>query len=161
MIEGSLVALSGAFIWAFLFIVWEGGGPYYRWIDTGLWSGYAVLVSSWFVIPIGALLGVLVPQVAQGHRCIGGVVKTGTFIGVLTGIMVATLALTMEEWPMLMGRTTIVDELVWSQSVWRRYLEFLATMIPVCALWVATWSSLRWRMPPFAPRAGKLQDKNN
>jgi hypothetical protein len=138
---GALIAAVGAYAWALLdfsfYAVREG------WVSSiPLVAAYAVLVSSWFVLPIGAALGLVMPWMVRDCSP-GGALCRGMFLGVAVGVLAAILTIVAEYWPGFSGRTTIVDPAAWERFVRGRFLGYLATMTPICAVWVGIWA-YRW-----------------
>lgn len=140
---GALIAASGAFAWALIFCgSGMGGEPWYATLVVAL---YAVAITSWFVLPIGGVLGALMPRLVRGLNGRKAFLR-GTVVGIGVGVLAATLTIAFFEWPALSGSAIILDPSAWLQSIRRQFGYFLPTMIPVCAIWVGLWA-YRWREP--------------
>src|SRR5207302_5259111 len=66
IVAGALIAAGGAFVWAFADFMaqnWRGGD---RLFEVLALAAYAVLLTSWFVLPMGGILGVIMPRVVRG-----------------------------------------------------------------------------------------------
>jgi len=140
-VVGALIAVSGAFVWAMFELVWRGDGPQ-GW-GVPLMAACAVLMTSWFVVPMGCLLGWILPAVIR-HRSLGQAFIRGALLGVVAGVVAVGLTILFLEWPLLSGQGIISDREAWLQGVRRDFLHFAATMIPICVLWVGVWAC-RWR----------------
>lgn len=147
VISGICMSLTGAMAWAVVCLV----GPY-LWADTTSYSRrllecaviavYAVGITSWFVVPIGGLLGFFLPRMLVGL----GRWETfwrGAQFGALSGLVVAILL------GVGSGRS--------NGTGWEWFTSLLAdagnktwllarTMIPLCAIWVGFWV-LSWCLP--------------
>src|SRR4051812_5801267 len=101
MMVGALISTSGAYAWAVLFFSfyasregWMRGVP--------IVAGYAVLVASWFVVPMGAALGVVIPRII--HRCPArSAILRGALLGIGAGVLANCFTMVLEEWPILSG----------------------------------------------------------
>ena len=143
VIAGALIASCGAFVWSLIWIVWE---QRYRsspdWTAMLVGPVYFVLVSSWFVFPLGGLLGGWLPRLVAQTR------RGASFVcGSLLGVLVACAALVVEFAPVVLhtvgsGIGGQQLELVQS-SVLHMALGYAATMIPLAAMWVGVWA-VRW-----------------
>lgn len=140
IMAGVLIAASGAFTWALMAFSWGNRhGPDWPW-STPIYAAYAVLITSWFVLPLGALIGVVMPSVISGcpsSRAFG----RGLLLGCSIGLVAAVLTTLMMKWPYLTGQATIVDRGAWLNSVRLELFFNAATMCAVCALWVGVWAS--------------------
>ena len=110
-------------------------------------AAYAVLITSWFVLPMGALLGVVMPSVVRGCS-FGSAIFRGTLLGISAGVLAA-------------GLTTLfllfnVGPEIELRNVRDLFVLYSSTMVPFCALWVGVWAC-RWRRraePGAAPNGG-------
>ena len=145
IVVGALIALAGSFVWAVLsFTYWffQGHNPGETIFTVIAYAGYAVLVASWFVLPLGGFLGALLPRFVQG--CIGPrAFGRGALLGVAVALIAAVLTTLMMEWPTISGRATIVNREAWERSLWRTFLFYVVSMSAVCSAWVGVWA-LRW-----------------
>jgi ABC-type sugar transport system permease subunit len=106
------------------------------------YAGYAVLVASWFVLPLGGLLGALLPRLVRG--CIGPrAFGRGALLGVEVALIAAVLTTLMMEWSTISGQATIVNRDAWERSLWRTFVFYGVSMSAVCSAWVGVWA-LRW-----------------
>jgi hypothetical protein len=122
ILQGCAVAVSGAFIWITQFTVWNG------W-DAILFGAYAVLIASWFVIPIGLLLGYLLPSFVAG---------ASTFRAMLTGVAFGV------------GSAVLAWLFTGISGFGERHM--LLSMMAVCSGLVALWSVRVARTAPIAER---------
>jgi hypothetical protein len=145
IVAGALLAVSGAFVWAlFSFSYWfvKSHNPGETVFSGVVFAGYAVFVASWFVLPIGAVIGVTLPRVIE--RCSPrNALLRGAVLGIVAAIVAAILTSILMEWATITGQATIVDREAWWRSVTRRFFFDLLTMSCVCALWVGVWAA-RW-----------------
>jgi hypothetical protein len=142
---GALIAASGAFAWAlFSFSYWfvQRHNPGETIFHVVVYAGYAVFVASWFVLPLGAMVGAVMPRVIRQCSRRTALLR-GAVLGVFTATVAAVLASVLMEWATITGRATIVDREPWWCAVTRRFLFDLVTMSFVCALWVGVWA-VRW-----------------
>ncbi len=140
MISGMQVAAAGTFLWA---VVWSmlhnrhGSSP-----DWGLLILFPlgfILISSWFVLPMGCLLGVWLPRLVEGLQPWVSFIF-GSILGTLVG---CTAVMSTMFLPALWTiRSGIVGEQFESvQSVLiETMLNYAVTMIPIAALCVAFWA---------------------
>ena len=148
IVAGALIAAAGAFAWALLAFSWTNRGASDGFLGAPLYDAYAVLITSWFVLPMGGFLGALLPRVFRGctsRRAFG----RWALLGLVVGVVAAMLTTLMMEWPSLSGRATIVDRAAWDQSVWRMFGFYASTMSVVCSIWVGVWT-LRWSRRVYA-----------
>ncbi len=139
---GGLFALAVAYIWALIIFGiyaakegWISGVP--------LVAGYAVLITCWFVFPIGAMIGAFMPHLIRNCSTRAAFVR-GFLVGIGTGMVAAGLTIFIEQFASFMGRTTIVNPEAWQQAVLDRFVYFATTMIAICAPAVGGWALL-WR----------------
>jgi len=150
IISGAFIAASGAFVWALIVFtftanfsfrvdLWQQGG----WLfEVPTYAAYAVLVTSWFVLPIGGILGAAMPRIIRGCSS-RTIFHRGILIGILTGIVAAILTMLVREWPALSGNAEIVNRDAWLRSVWRTFGFYIWTMSVLCSVWVVVWA-FRW-----------------
>jgi len=140
IVVGAFIAASAAFVWALLSFTWSERHSS-DWYYSPLVAGYAVLVASWFVLPIGGILGAFMPMVIRGCSRRRAFIR-GFFLGICAGLFAAILMMVLIEWPDISGQAAIVDRVAWWQSVRGQFLGCLATMTPICAVWVGVWALL-------------------
>ena len=146
IVAGALIAAGGAFVWALIsFTYWffQRHNPGETIFHVVVYAGYAVLVASWFVLPMGGVPGALMLRVVRGCSP-----RTAFLRGALLGIGAAVIAAIFTivftyEWAVPSGRATIVDREAWERGVRNRLIGYLTSMIPVCAIWVGVWA-YRW-----------------
>lgn len=152
IVAGMLIAVAGAFVWAVLsctYWFFQGHNPGETIFTVIGYAGYAVLVASWFVLPLGGLLGALLPRLVQG--CIGRrAFGRGALLGVAVAVVAAVLTTLTMEWPTISGQATIVNREAWERSLWRMLLFNIVSMSLVCSAWVGVWA-LRWSKKGCAP----------
>src|SRR5688500_7989877 len=131
---GVLVAFSGAFAWALVSIAWTGrksANDFMDWMAVPLWALYAVLVASWFLLPLGACLGLAMPS------CVRRASRRGAFLkGALLGVGIVVLAASLTTTMATSSGGTIIDHEAWSREVLRRFIFNLTTMSLICSVWV-------------------------
>src|SRR3954467_10518830 len=93
---GALSALGVAYAYVVLLMVCAGERPSTEaYVLLPLW---AVLHTSWFVIPVGAVLGLAIPRWFGG--CSPAVAAlAGAGVGALAGLLIAVLTVVWEQWP--------------------------------------------------------------
>jgi hypothetical protein len=111
-LQGCGVALFGAFVLAYLGLNASG-------LEAVFISAYAVLVASWIVVPIGLLLGFLLPSFVAGSS----VLRAG-MIGAITGICVGLVTGILSK-PLFGGGGDY---------------SHIPSMVAVCAVCVGAWS---------------------
>src|SRR6266480_3575401 len=106
--KGAVIAAGGAFVWALVGFTghnWQPGG----WLfEVPALAAYAVLVTSWFVLPMGGILGAVMPAVVRGRSQTTAFLR-GALLGVCSGVLAALITTVFMEWPSLSDRATIVD----------------------------------------------------
>jgi len=147
IVVGAFIAACGAFVWALVVFEASGRSPIEWWFGgipfwgIPLAAGYAVLIASWFVLPIGGVLGALMPAVVRGCSRRRAFIR-GFFLGICAALVAAIFTMILTEWPDISRHATIVDRAVWWQSVRDAFLCCLVTMTPICAVWVGVWALL-------------------
>ena len=145
IIAGAVIAAGGAFVWAFLIFGWWGWSEErgaQRIFGLFFLPAYALFVTSWFVLPVGGIIGAAMPSVVRG--CLGRqAFMRGFILGLCVGLVAALLTMVMSEWPVISGRAIKVDPYWWRALV-RWFLFYVATMAPLCGFWVGIWA-YRWR----------------
>jgi hypothetical protein len=114
---GMLVAVAGALIWSFFWTLFTSPKKE-LWLALLVLPLHATLITSWFTLPLGALLGWLLPRLSGLHSpflatCIG------TALGGAVGLVSAYLT----------------DKIIWPIE-----FKFYASMIPFCAAVVGFWT---------------------
>jgi len=142
IVAGALIAIGGAFVWAVPAFAWTGRQTTNFIFESLALAAYAVLMTSWFVLPIGGILGAVMPRVVRGSSQ-GQAFWRGLLLGLLVRILAAVLTTVMMEWPMITGSATIVNTNLWSRGVYERFFFYASTMCVVCGPWVAVWA-MRW-----------------
>jgi len=142
IVIGALIATSGAFVWAVLVFGWSERHSSDWLMGVPFTAAYAVLIASWFVLPMGGVLGALMPSVIRGCSTRRALVY-GLVLGALAGLAAATLTTMLMEWSFITGEATIVDRQGWLGSVRGEFTGYLTTMTPICVVWVGVWAS-RW-----------------
>jgi hypothetical protein len=145
IVGGAGIAAGGAFVWAlFSFAYWfsQRHNPGETLFHVIMYAGYAVVVASWFVLPLGAMIGVVMPHVVS--RCSRrAAFFRGAVVGVGTAVIAALLTSVLMEWATITGQATIVDRDAWWRAVTHRFVFNLTTMSLICAVWVGVWA-VRW-----------------
>ena len=141
IVSGALIGASGALAWSLAWSVWEQhdrSPP--DWAAMLLGPPFFVLVSSWFVLPVGGLLGAWLPRLVEGSRP-GVAFASGSVLGGL----VACAALVAAFAPVVLhtvGSGIGGQQLEMVQSsVLQRSLGYGVTMIPLAAVWVGVWAT--------------------
>jgi hypothetical protein len=94
-LTGILVSIAGAYSWALLALTFYGFNVGWIGFQVFFFAGYAVLITSWFVIPTGVGLGYLLPRVVVGHSRQVAAIR-GVLLGICSGIIAALLTSVME-----------------------------------------------------------------
>jgi hypothetical protein len=119
VVAGALIALSGTFAWAVLhFRVVFGPGTNRELFAHSIGGPvYAVLITSWFVAPIGGALGAAMPRIVG--RCSQFVAFIrGSLPGLCAGSLAAILTVVfVDAWAVLFGGATVVNRAAWEQRV--------------------------------------------
>jgi hypothetical protein len=136
IVQGMLVAASGAFVWSSLCFFGNTKGSLFEIIT---FSAYALFLTSWFVLPIGGVLGLTMPRLVRGCSAIIALLR-GALVGICVGLMAAVLTIIFTEWPTLFGTATIVDRTAWEHFIRHQFGSYLTTMTPICAAWVGIWA---------------------
>jgi hypothetical protein len=136
IVAGISITVAGAFVWAFLWLrLTDRSGDWYP--DMLIGAAYGVFLTSWFVLPMGVLLGLLLPRMVRpGRKSYSFLI--GALLGVACGLAAAALTTLMFVWPS--DGVTIVNRDAWLREVLRRAVKMLATMIPLCAVLVGVWA---------------------
>lgn len=133
---GALIAELGAFIWANIIFGGEKDLPFWQ---TPFVAGYAVLITSWFVFPIGGVLGAIMPSIAR-NCSVGQAFVRGAMIGLFVGLIAAVLTTILMHWSYISGTGTIVDRQGYLEMARREFTGYAVTMIPFCVVWVGIWA---------------------
>jgi hypothetical protein len=150
MASGALVLAAAAYAWALVFLA----APEIS--STALAElplllvilpAYALLITSWFALPLGAVLGVLLPWTTRDSDRIRRAI-IGAAVGAVVGTLVAVLTVLLEG-PNLFSGDVQINWDVWLPHAGRRFLRFAATMVPFCAIWIGVWA---YRVKESNPR---------
>ena len=98
-----------------------------------VYAGYSVLVASWFVLPLGAILGIVMPRVASGCSRRTAVFR-GSLVGISAAVIAALITSVLLEWPTITGSATIVDHDAWWRAVTHRFVFDLAQFAGLCGM---------------------------
>lgn len=146
IVAGGLIAVGGAFVWALLIFTYgllQSHNPGETIFHAVAYAAYAVILTSWFVLPMGGMLGVIMPTVIRGCSRRSAFVR-GALLGVCAAVIAAIFTIVViDQWPYFSGRATIVDRAAWERNVRAGFIRALMTMVPVCAIWVGVWA-YRW-----------------
>jgi len=134
------MGLAGAFLWAVAQVGWSNrNSPDWPW-STPLYAAYATLVASWFVLPLGAFVGTLLPRLIANRSTTASIAR-GFLLGALVGFIAATVTTALFfVLPVLTDRTTVVDFAAWRRYVTWQFCKLLASMSTVSALWTGLWA---------------------
>jgi hypothetical protein len=145
ILVGMIIAAGSAFLWAFIMVSIRGGWENSL-IVVPFWAAYAVLFSSWYVLPMGAVLGVIMPWIV--HNCsVRSAWLRGALVGVGVAVIAASLTSVTRQWPTISGVATIVDQSAWRRAAVRDFSIDLISMALVCGVIVGIWA-VRWRNKP-------------
>ena len=134
---GVFSALAMAYVYSLLILICSGETA-----DFVYFPLWAVAVTSWFVVPLGASLGLLIPFCVI-RRSWSATVFAGAMLGLMVSCLVALLTTVWESSPSLFGEHVIVtDRPVFWGWFRDRLIWYTATMAPLCTLWVGTWAWL-------------------
>jgi hypothetical protein len=136
---GAAMGAGGAFLWATAFVGWNNrNSPDWPW-STPFYAAYCVLVASWFVLPLGAVVGTILPRLVAGRTALL-VFSRGFLAGVAVGVIAATITVLWSNTPTLTGQTTIVNYPAWKRGLVSQFVQVAASMSTVCAFWVGIWA---------------------
>lgn len=62
---GALIAVGGAFVWALIEFTSQSSRQSFEFFGILMLAGYALLITSWFILPLGAIFGVIMPRVIR------------------------------------------------------------------------------------------------
>ncbi len=150
ILTGMLIAIGSAFVWAIISVTVRGGRENSL-LAVPFWAAYAVLVSSWFVLPLGVALGVIMPWIVRNCSVRSAWLR-GALVGVGVAVIAASLTSVTKEWPTISGAATIVDQAAWRRAVFSNFAFDLTSMTLVCSVMVGVWA-VRWR-GPVIPKLG-------
>ena len=134
-VAGALIAVTSTFVWAVCAFSWSGRQNRDWLLDAFFLALHAVVFSSWYVLPIGGVLGVRLPKIVRGCTR-GSAFLRGALVGFCAGIVATGWTTLLFEWPRLFGHPP--------NRPWWQMVVYFSTMIPVCVLWVGVWAC-RWR----------------
>jgi hypothetical protein len=144
VMAGALITACGAYVWAFLIFGWWGWSESHgaeKVLGLFFIPAYALLITSWFVLPMGGIIGAFMPSVVRSCTSRQAFIR-GFILGICASLVAALLTMVLLEWPFISGHATKVDP-YWWPDVSRQFLLYLLTMAPICGLWVGVWA-LRW-----------------
>lgn len=140
VVIGVLSSLGVAYIYALIIVGWMSEKPSAE--AFGFLPLWMVAATSWFVVPTGVLLGLLL-QLCAIPRSKVAATLAGVVIGVAAGVFVATITVVWEQWPTLFDEGVVVpDRQIWWQYFWGRWCWYAVTITPLCAVWAGVWSWL-------------------
>lgn len=139
--SGVLMAVGGAYLWALVYSLWQqhGVGASPDWLSLLMFPPFFILVSSWFLLPFGGLLGVWMPRFMERSRSWVSF-AFGSILGALVGCAAVLIYLvpitfhTIES-----GITGQQLELV-QNSILQSALKNIVAIIPFAAAWVGLWA---------------------
>ena len=136
---GVLVGLGTAYLWSL--IVFSIYAANEGWLGPAVFgiAAYALLITSWFVIPLGAGVGGILPRLATEVDSPRAAFR-GILLGAGCGAIAAVLACVMEQWPLISGSGEIVDFSVWWRSELSRLTFHGVSMAVLSAIVVGAWS---------------------
>jgi hypothetical protein len=138
-LTGAAMGLAGALIWALMAVGWNNrNSSDWPW-STPLYAAYAVLVAGWFVLPLGAIVGTVLPRLVSG-RSRRSAFARGVLVGIVAGVIAATAVVVWFNVSSLTGQTTIVDKAAWRRGLISQFIWVVLSMSTVCALWVGAWA---------------------
>lgn len=140
IVSGALIAASGAFVWSGIWIVWQAGGRRsLDWSDWLVGPLLSVVGTSWFVFPVGGLLGVWVPRLVARLQA-GASFACGSVLGILVGC--AALVVTFAPVALHLVSSDIgIEQLeIVQSSVLHAAFGYGVTLLPLAAVWVGIWA---------------------
>jgi hypothetical protein len=119
IVRGLTMTFPGAFVWAVLSSLIGAPRGTGSWSDAGWFPPLGLLYMSWFLIPLGILLGIALPRFVRRCGAVFAIICAG-LIGGAIGALAAYLTVTF---------------------VWRvAFAQYAVTMIPFCFLWLTGWA---------------------
>src|SRR5262245_31071023 len=100
ILGGASIAAGGAFIWAvFSFTCWffQGHNPGETLVHVVAYAAWAILMTSWFVVPLGATLGLVLPRIVSRCSRQAAFVR-GAVLGIVAAVIAAVLTSLLMEW---------------------------------------------------------------
>lgn len=139
--SGVLMAEGGAYLWALVYRLREhhGVGASPDWLSLLVFPPIFILTSSWFVLPLGGLLGVWMPRLIERSRSWVSF-AFGSILGALIGcaaVLIYLVPITFHT--MDSGITGQQLELV-QNSIFQSAFRNMVTIIPFAAVWVGLWA---------------------
>lgn len=111
-------AIGAAFVWALLVIGYDWRGKdWFPGIPSA--AALAVLAAIWYVVPLGALVGLALPRLVKNHSGWQAFLR-GAGVGLIVACITALLL---------------------SQGDEQSFLADMVTMFPVCAIWLGVWAA--------------------
>ena len=116
IITGALMGIMGAFMWALFWVLLTSQ-------RSELWSNIigvpfcGMLMTSWFVLPLGGFLGLILPRLSGLNPFFS--ISIGVILGGGIGLLSAYLT---------------------AKFVWQIDIKNYVTMIPFCSLLIGVWT---------------------
>ncbi len=114
-----LIAVVSALVWSFLWTLVTSSRNE-LWPDLIALPFHGTLMTSWFILPLGGILGACLPRLSALHSVCGSTLIGGG-VGGAIGFLCAILT---------------------SKFVWQLEFKNYASMIPFCAFVVGFWTWL-------------------
>lgn len=138
-LTGILIGVGAAYLWALMVFSFYAASE--GWFGPGIFlvAAYAVLLASWYVIPMGAGVGHILPGLVTEDEC-GKAVFRGVLMGVSCGALAAALTAIIEQWAIITGAGQIVDFSAWWRHELRRLALHGVSMAVVSAICLGAWA---------------------
>jgi len=130
-VKGILIALLAAFIYAVIIL------------SSFLGAGWVLLNTCWFVIPAGAVIGIMIPRVAEKKTplkaAVSGVILA-IFLGAIGSLLIAFY---FDVIPVLSPSARITNSPLWWAAFRRRVVLQATFMAIYSAIWIAGYAYYR------------------
>jgi hypothetical protein len=145
VLAGILSALGVANLYSLSLSLSTGQAPSFKALVVfPLW---AVLMTSCFVAPIGAALGLIVPRCFRNCGRWSSILG-GSALGAVVGLIIAVLTVIWEYWPVMFGDGNLLgDPARFRAHFLVRLVHYASGMSPITALWIGLWSMQCSRSP--------------
>ena len=141
VIAGILITFGGAYLWGL--IVFSGYAIQENWFGFGVMilSAYAVLIMSWFLLPMGIIVGSILPCLIRSKTSFRAAAG-GAALGISCGVTAAIITGIVENWAYISGAGQIVNHDAWWNHTVQRFTIHAISMAAVAGAVVGISSVL-------------------
>lgn len=130
-LKGILIALLAAFIYAAIILT------------SFLGAGWVLLNTCWFVIPAGAVIGIMIPRITERKTplkaALSGIILA-IFLGSIGSLLIAFY---FDVIPVMSPSARITNPSLWWAALWRRVVFQAIFMAIYSAIWIAGYAYYR------------------